>query len=139
MRYNHINFIDKPMKRKKKYFIAGREFPQRVRDGVSRMVRGIRGMERYLIWAVEGMVKRNYFFLSIHDVRHTLVAGDMKVSCKCTGHSVNQGGTADDVYSPLTELMLCQGFFCSLWEFHFSSGQSHWWIAGIPKQRRRYL
>ena len=31
------------------------------------------------------------------DVRHTSVAGDMKVSRKCTGQTVNQGGTADSV------------------------------------------
>ena len=46
-------------------------------------------------------------------MRHTLVVGDMQVSRKCTGHSVNQGGTADSVYdySSLTEDYFCQGFF----------------------------
>ena len=50
-------------------------------------------VERLLIWAAEGMGKG--MSLSIRDVRHTLVVGDMQVSRKCTGHSVNQGGTAD--------------------------------------------
>lgn len=29
------------------------------------------------------------------DAGHASEAGDMLVSCKCTGHAVNQGGTAD--------------------------------------------
>lgn len=30
---------------------------------------------------------------------------------KCTGHAVNQGGTADSVYSSLTEEIFCRGRF----------------------------
>ena len=48
---------------------------------------------------------------SIRDVRHTSVAGDMKVSCKSTSHIVNQGGTADIVYSSLTDFSV-EDFFC---------------------------
>ena len=55
-----------------------------------------------LIWAAEGMGKEQS---SIRDVRHTLVAGDMKVSRKSTDQTVNQGGTADrELYSSLTEV-----------------------------------
>ncbi len=45
--------------------------------------------------------------------RRTLVVGDMTVSCKRTGISVNQGGTADKLYSSLTECLSVRGFLFS--------------------------
>ena len=44
---------------------------------------------------------------------HTSVAGDMLYPAKCTEESVNQGGTADRVYSPLTDFILSRVFCCA--------------------------
>ena len=44
---------------------------------------------------------------------HTSVAGSMLVLRQAHGViAVNQGGTADRIYSSLTEVFFCQGRFC---------------------------
>ena len=71
------------------------------------------GADSSLIWAAEGMGKG----LSRVSVTygHTLVAGDMQVSRKCTGQTVNQGGTADIVrlfvLGKYRIIYIYQGFF----------------------------
>ena len=67
------------MKRKKKHFIVGvtQASPGRWKPDDMR-----NAWMRILIWAAEGMRKEHC--LSIRDVRHTLIVGDMKVSRKCT-------------------------------------------------------
>ena len=58
---------------------------QRVREGESRVEMQI------VKWTAEGTGKSRY-------------------SAKCTGHSVNQGGTAGEFYcSSLTEMRFCHG------------------------------
>ena len=44
---------------------------------------------------------------------HALVAGDMIVSRKVHGIAVNQGGTANMLYSSLTEKILSGAFYIS--------------------------
>lgn len=54
------------------------------------------GEKQVIKWTTEGAVKGDSRVFC--NVRHTLVAGDMLVSCKRTvGLTVNQGGTADCV------------------------------------------
>lgn len=54
------------------------------------------GEKQVIKWTAEGAVKGDSRVFC--NVRHTLVAGDMLVSCKRTvGLTVNQGGTADCV------------------------------------------
>ena len=64
---------------------------QRVREGESRVEMQIAK------WTAEGAV--NSVSLVSCDVGHTSVAGNMKVFRKCTGHTVNQGGTAGGLYA----------------------------------------
>lgn len=58
-----------------------------------------------VIWTAEGRVKCT-------DARLALTVGDLFESRKAYGHTVNQGGTADIVYSSLTECVFLSGIFC---------------------------
>ena len=82
------------------------------------------GGKQVIKWAAEGAGNGVHQSITVRDnhrmnhlvfcnVRHTSVAGDMLVSCKCTAQAVNQGGTADSifVYSSLTEVNSVRDFF----------------------------
>lgn len=49
------------------------------------------------------IINLQVFYPVFCNVRHTSVARDMMVSHKRTAKAVNQGGTADSLYSSLTE------------------------------------
>lgn len=61
---------------------------QRVREGESRVEMQVAK------WTAEGTGKG--FCLVFCDVRHTSLPGICRYSAKCTGRSVNQGGTAGE-------------------------------------------
>ena len=69
-------------------------------------------MKQTVKWTAEGAGKCGLRRVS-RDVRHTLVAGDMKVSRKGTDHTVNQGGTADrELIFVLDRSIFLSGIFC---------------------------
>ena len=84
---------------------------QRVRVGESR------AEMQFTKWTAEGAVKGRCPEYSA-TCGHTSVAGDMLVSRRAHGETVNQGGTAEIIFYEFTVLdrivIFCQGLFCIL-------------------------